>query len=446
MDNSVCTFSDIFVKYYAEYGDYVNKMRMIPYILDGLRLVERRILVSSYKEAKTSFKKAAFIVGSAIVLHPHGEANLAGTLAKLVRNGFLEGQGNWGCTVGLEDVEASAVRYVEAKMTDMFNDLGFKYIDYVDYDVLELVSEPLYLSAMLPLGLLFKELNSGVAFGVKTVIPSYSFIDLVSLLKSVYLNKKLPIIKPTYGRNICVSSDEDCLRLLTENGAHKIYFKVDKKIDKKNRSVILYDRPVGGSFKKLLKAFETEIANGVLSVIDKSKDTTELVIKINKGRKYDFDKMCEIIEQKTNSSVMYNIYVVSEDLQSIRNISVVDWVKIVFDNYVRCNKKQLENEIIKVDKEIEDNKYLQEIKKYLSECLSFKFVKMSDNYNYLYRKTGIDKRKIKEILDKHSIRKIMELNYDLDKLLQYRKKIIKQIDNVVSNNIKLMEVFCEKYK
>ena len=74
-------------EYYRHYGQYSN-FRNFPMITDGLKPVERRVLLSAYKIARDKFVKSrqvdAYTIGH---YHPHGETY--GTIVSLVRQGLL---------------------------------------------------------------------------------------------------------------------------------------------------------------------------------------------------------------------------------------------------------------------------------------------------------------------------------------------------------------------
>jgi len=51
---------------YAEYGRYIDQFRAIPYYLDVLKPVERRILLALWETAKTKLVKSARVIGDCI--------------------------------------------------------------------------------------------------------------------------------------------------------------------------------------------------------------------------------------------------------------------------------------------------------------------------------------------------------------------------------------------
>ncbi len=60
--------------FYSEYGRYISRFRAIPFNIDCLKPVERRLLLVLHQKAKTRFLKSARIVGDCIgKYHPHGD-------------------------------------------------------------------------------------------------------------------------------------------------------------------------------------------------------------------------------------------------------------------------------------------------------------------------------------------------------------------------------------
>jgi DNA gyrase/topoisomerase IV subunit A len=149
---------------YKDYGSYSN-YRNFPLSTDGLKPVERRVLLSAYKIAKNSLVKSrqvdAYTIGH---FHPHGECY--GTIVQLVHQGLLDGQGNFGINTGVQPIGPAAPRYTECKLSKHTIDLAFKYIDYTPLVDTELGDkEPPFLPTMFPICLIGKEYTQGIGFG-----------------------------------------------------------------------------------------------------------------------------------------------------------------------------------------------------------------------------------------------------------------------------------------
>src|SRR5215470_4432222 len=110
-------------KSYLDYAMSVIVARAIPDVRDGLKPVQRRILVAMNDLGLASnrgYRKCAKICGDTSGnYHPHGEAVIYPTLVRLaqpfvMRNVLIDGQGNFGSVDG--DPPA-AMRYTEARLT-----------------------------------------------------------------------------------------------------------------------------------------------------------------------------------------------------------------------------------------------------------------------------------------------------------------------------------------
>ena len=74
IQNNIC---DQYIQDAAVYSLYVNRMRSLPDVRDGLKPVQRRIIWSAYNNTKcvNDFKKSARLQGDVMgAYHPHGDA------------------------------------------------------------------------------------------------------------------------------------------------------------------------------------------------------------------------------------------------------------------------------------------------------------------------------------------------------------------------------------
>src|SRR5438552_7777512 len=111
-------------KAYLDYSMYVILDRALPYIGDGLKPVQRRIVYAMSElglSAAAKFKKSARTVGDVIgKFHPHGDSACYEVMVLLaqpfsMRYPLIEGQGNWGSP---DDPKSfAAMRYTESRLT-----------------------------------------------------------------------------------------------------------------------------------------------------------------------------------------------------------------------------------------------------------------------------------------------------------------------------------------
>src|SRR6202789_3040279 len=164
-------------KSYLDYAMSVIVARAIPDVRDGLKPVQRRILVAMNDLGLASnrgYRKCAKICGDTSGnYHPHGEAVIYPTLVRLaqsfnMRYPLIVGQGNYGSVDG--DPPA-AMRYTEARLSrvaeEMLADIEKETVDFVpNFDESE--HEPVVLPTRIP-NLLVNG-STGIAVGMATNI------------------------------------------------------------------------------------------------------------------------------------------------------------------------------------------------------------------------------------------------------------------------------------
>src|SRR5471030_989422 len=146
-------------KSYLDYAMSVIIARALPDVRDGLKPVQRRILVAMNDLGLASnrgYRKCAKICGDTSGnYHPHGEAVIYPALVRLaqdfnMRAPLIDGQGNFGSVDG--DPPA-AMRYTEARLTHLgaalMQDMEKDTVDFVpNYD--ERMTEPTVFPAAFP--------------------------------------------------------------------------------------------------------------------------------------------------------------------------------------------------------------------------------------------------------------------------------------------------------
>jgi len=173
-------------KSYLDYAMSVILARAIPDVRDGLKPVQRRILIAMNDLGLASnrgYRKCAKICGDTSGnYHPHGEAIIYPALVRLaqdfsMRYPLVDGQGNYGSVDG--DPPA-AMRYTEARLSqiaeEMLRDLEKETVDFVEnFDQTRM--EPTVLPARIP-NLLVNGAD-GIAVGMATRIPPHNLREIV---------------------------------------------------------------------------------------------------------------------------------------------------------------------------------------------------------------------------------------------------------------------------
>ena len=173
---------------YLDYSMYVVLDRALPFIGDGLKPVQRRIVYSMSElglNAGAKPKKSARTVGDVIgKYHPHGDSACYEALVLMAqpfsyRYPLIEGQGNFGSP---DDPKSfAAMRYTESKLTPiaevLLGELGQGTVDWTpNFD--GTLEEPTWLPARLPHLLLNG--TTGIAVGMATDVPPHNLNEIVS--------------------------------------------------------------------------------------------------------------------------------------------------------------------------------------------------------------------------------------------------------------------------
>ncbi len=186
-------------KSYIDYAMSVIVSRALPDVRDGLKPVQRRILVAMddlglahNKPYRKSAKISGDVNGN---YHPHGTVAIYDAMVRMaqdfsLRHPLVDGQGNFG---SIDGDRAAAERYTEARMTriaeDLLEDLKKETVDFVpNYDGTR--KEPLVLPAKLP-NLLMNG-ASGIAVGMATNIPPHNLEELTEGIIAIIDDPDIP--------------------------------------------------------------------------------------------------------------------------------------------------------------------------------------------------------------------------------------------------------------
>jgi topoisomerase-4 subunit A len=193
MTNLQSNFEQIPLREYAErayldYSMYVVLDRALPFIGDGLKPVQRRIIYAMSElglAATAKPKKSARTVGDVIgKFHPHGDSACYEAMVLMAqpfsyRYPLIDGQGNFGSP---DDPKSfAAMRYTESRLTPiaemLLGELAHGTVDWVaNFD--GTLQEPSWLPARLPHVLLNG--STGIAVGMATDIPPHNLREVAS--------------------------------------------------------------------------------------------------------------------------------------------------------------------------------------------------------------------------------------------------------------------------
>jgi topoisomerase-4 subunit A len=175
-------------KAYLDYSMYVILDRALPYLVDGLKPVQRRILYAMSElglSAAAKFKKSARTVGDVLgKFHPHGDSACYEAMVLMAqpfsyRYPLIDGQGNWGSPDNPKSF--AAMRYTEARLTPysevLLGELDQGTVDWQpNFD--GTLDEPKLLPARLP-NLLLNGCT-GIAVGMATDVPPHNLREVAA--------------------------------------------------------------------------------------------------------------------------------------------------------------------------------------------------------------------------------------------------------------------------
>src|SRR5215831_12048088 len=291
-------------KSYLDYAMSVIIARALPDVRDGLKPVQRRILVAMNDLGLASnrgYRKCAKICGDTSGnYHPHGEAVIYPALVRLaqdfnMRYPLVDGQGNYGSVDG--DPPA-AMRYTEARLAriteDILADLDKETVDFVpNFD--QTREEPVVLPSRIP-NLLVNG-ASGIAVGMATNIPPHNLreiIDATVLLiekPDTTLKEVMKLVPgPDFPTGAYIAGREG-IEAAYKNGRGSFMMRAKAAIEevgKDRENIVVTEIPYQVNKKTLIERIaelaQTKKIDGIAEVRDESsREGMRIVIELKRG-------------------------------------------------------------------------------------------------------------------------------------------------------------------
>lgn len=413
---------------YKDYGEYSN-YRNFPLDIDGLKPVERRVLLAAYKIAREKLVKSrrvdAHTTGH---YHPHGSCY--GTIVQMVRQGFMIGQGNFGTNVGVEPVGPAADRYTECRMHPKTLEMAFKYVKHVPWIDTELGdTEPAFLPTMFPVCLMGTEYTQGIGFGFKTFIPCYQVNDLYQrLLWLLGIRKRKPIIEPQ--TDCIIKSDKANIEKLLIKGKVKIEVEGVVEIDKRNCTATLRSWPPGKRFQTFLNQFSKELNDGMIGFTDLSVHETNIAFQVIRERNRDkiFDQFVEKLISVNKGFISFENVVVDSN-QKVLTKSIDQMLLDTYTIFSKANDTMLHYEVEKIDSTIIEYDALIKIRPIIADGISKK-LKADQILTAIEKNTDVSKDIAKELMNKYKINKLLTIDTDTSELNNNKKALLQNITNL----------------
>ncbi|HEC8329501.1 MULTISPECIES: DNA topoisomerase IV subunit A [Providencia] len=273
---------------YLNYSMYVIMDRALPFIGDGLKPVQRRIVYAMSElglSNSAKYKKSARTVGDVLgKYHPHGDIACYEAMVLMAqpfsyRYPLVDGQGNWGAP---DDPKSfAAMRYTESRLSKyaevLLSELGHGTVDWVpNFD--GTMNEPKMLPARLPNILLNG--TTGIAVGMATDIPPHNAREvaeaLVALLEKPTLNLDEImgyIPGPDFPTEAEIISSREDIRKIYQNGRGSVRMRAVWEKEDGNAVITALPHQVSGA--KVLEQIASQMRAKKLPMVEDLRDESD---------------------------------------------------------------------------------------------------------------------------------------------------------------------------
>ena len=334
---------------YLDYSMYVILDRALPYIGDGLKPVQRRIVYAMSElglNATAKFKKSARTVGDVLgKFHPHGDSACYEAMVLMAqpfsyRYPLVEGQGNWGSS---DDPKSfAAMRYTEAKLTPyaevLLGELDQGTTDWTpNFD--GTIDEPLLLPARLP-NLLLNG-TTGIAVGMATDIPPHNMNEVAAACVHLLAHPKATtadlckhIKGPDYPTSAEIITPAEEIRDAYEKGHGSIKMRACYEVEK--GGIVITALPFQTSGNKIIEQIAQQMQAKKLPMLDDIRDesdheTPTRLVLIPRSNRVDAEQLMQHLfvttDLERNYRVNFNI-IGTNGLPAVKNLRTLlkEWL------------------------------------------------------------------------------------------------------------------------
>jgi topoisomerase-4 subunit A len=329
--------SGMYENWFLDYASYVILERAVPYVEDGLKPVQRRILHSMKELDDGRYNKVANVIGHTMKYHPHGDASIGDALVQLGQKDLLiDCQGNWG-NIYTGD-SAAAPRYIEARLSKLAGEILFnpKTTNWqLSYDGRN--KEPMTLPVKFPL--LLAQGVEGIAVGLSCKILPHNFVELLDASIAVLKNKPFELY-PDFvtGGMADFSKYNDGAR----GGKVRIRAKINQ-LDK--NTLIISDLPFGtttGSLIDTILAANEKEKIKIRKIEDNTSDKVEILVHLPVG--ISPDKTIDALYAITSCEISVSPNAVIIENDKPRFVGVSEILKLSVKNTRDLLQRELEIE------------------------------------------------------------------------------------------------------
>ncbi len=451
--DTVTYLSGMYREWFLDYASYVILERAVPYINDGLKPVQRRIMHAMREMDDGRYNKVANIIGQTMQYHPHGDASIADATVQLGQKELLiDTQGNWGNI--LTGDSSAAPRYIEARLSKFALEVLFnpKTTEWkLSYDGRK--REPVTLPVKFPL--LLAQGVDGIAVGLASKLFPHNFNELIDASIAYLKNKDFELVPdfPT-GGSADFSKYNDGLR----GGSVKVRAKIEKR---DNKTLVITEVPYGKTTSSLIESIIKANDKGkikIKKIDDNTAEFVEIIVHLASGVSSDNTIDALYAFTDCEMSLSPNSCIIENDKPLF--IGVKEILRRSTDSTLKLLKLELE---IKKS-ELEEAWHFSSLEKIFIEERIYKDKKFEDSENMDAAVAHIDKRldpwkpKLKREITREDILKLMEIR--MARILKFNKdkandhllaiedeiaEVEKNISNIVPFTIKWFQHLKTKY-
>jgi topoisomerase IV subunit A len=430
--DEIIYLSGMYRNWFLDYASYVILERAVPYINDGLKPVQRRILHAMREMDDGRYNKVANIIGQTMQYHPHGDASIGDAAVQLGQKDLLiDTQGNWGNI--LTGDGAAAPRYIEARLSKFALEVLFnpKTTEWkLSYDGRK--KEPVTLPVKFPL--LLAQGVEGIAVGLASKLFPHNFIELIDASISYLKNLDFELYPdfPTGG-----FADFSRYNEGVRGGTVKVRAKIEKR---DNKTLVINELPFSKTTSSLIetiiKANDKEKIK-IKKIDDNTAEHVEILVHLAPG--VSSDKTIDALYAFTDCEVSLspNSCIIENDRPLF--IGVKEILKRSTDSTLQLLKRELEIR----KSELEEDWHFSSLEKIFIEERIYKDKKFEDSENMDQAIDHIDKRlepwkpQLKRDITREDILKLMEIR--MARVLKFNKDKADEILRTIEDEIAEVE-------
>ena len=356
---------------YLDYSMYVVLDRALPFVGDGLKPVQRRIIYAMSElglAAGAKPKKSARTVGDVIgKFHPHGDSACYEAMVLMAqpfsyRYPLIDGQGNFGSP---DDPKSfAAMRYTESKLKPiadvLLGELGQGTVDWVpNFD--GTLEEPSWLPSRLPHVLLNGSM--GIAVGMATDIPPHNLREIASACIRLLDDPDATVVDlcehvlgPDYPTEAEIITPRNELLAIYQTGGGSI--RARAVYQREDGNIVITALPHQVSPSKILEQIAAQMRAKKLPMIEDLRDESDhenairLVI-VPRSNRVDADEMMQHLFATTDleKSFRVNLNMIGLDyrpqVKDLRRI-LTEWLGFRLDTVTR----RLNHRLAKVERRL----------------------------------------------------------------------------------------------